>query len=246
MKKLRQLWMLAMVGVLTIGISSCDFNYLCEEATGTHVERAVDLGEITDIALNIGATVHVMQGSSEGVVIKGREDAINNLDLDVVTNLWEIDFIDGRCMRNHDLEIEITVQDLKSLKISGSGDIFANADTFQLSEELDLKITGSGNMHVLANAPSIESKITGSGDMFLTGNATDSEINITGSGKVRGFDLWTYNSKVTISGSGDAEVWVDGGTLDVRITGSGQVYYVGLPGSFFADVSGSGEVIDAN
>lgn len=236
-----------MVAVLSTVLSSCwDFDFLCEEATGTHVERAVTLGEITDIALNIGATVYIKQGSEEDVIIRGREDAINNLDFDVVTNLWEIDFIEGRCMRNHDLEIEITVQDLNSIKISGSGDVFANSDTLQLDDELTLRVSGSGNIHLLANAPSIESKISGSGDMTLAGNATDSEINISGSGKVRAFDLWTVNSKITISGSGDAEVWVDGGSLDVKITGSGQVYYVGWPGSFMTDVSGSGEVIDAN
>ncbi len=242
----QQVQLLMFLSVLALFTSSCDFNYLCEEATGDYAEKIVSLGEITDITLTIGATVHVKQGSSEGVIIKGKEDAIGNLDLDVVSNLWKIDFIDGRCMRNHDLVIEITVQDLNSLKISGSGDIFANSDTFQLDDELSLNISGSGNIHLLANAPSLESKISGSGDIILEGHAPASEINITGSGKVRAYDLQTTDSKITVTGSGDAHVWVDGGALDVRITGSGTVYYKGLPGSVVVDITGSGELVDAN
>jgi len=246
MKKRVHLLMLAVLSIVTLMTSSCDFDYFCEDATGDFAEKAVQLGEITDVSLNIGATVHIKQGSEEGVVIKGKEDAINNLDLDVVSNLWEIDFIDGRCMRNHDLVIEITVQDLNSLKIAGSGSIFATEDTLQLDDELTTNISGSGRIDILANGPSIENHISGSGTLNLTGNMTENEIHVSGSGRIRAFDLWTLNSKITISGSGNAEVWVDGGTLDAKISGSGNVSYVGIPNSVLVDITGSGELIDAN
>ena len=60
------------------------------------------------------------------------------------------------------------------------------------------------------------------------------------------FDLKSVNHNIDISGSGNAEVFVDGGSLDANISGSGKVYYKGAPSSFNTDITGSGKIVDAN
>jgi hypothetical protein len=96
------------------------------------------------------------------------------------------------------------------------------------------------------DATDIETSISGSGDIRLAGEATNHTLKVSGSGNLSGYELKSINQMITISGTGNAEVFVDGGILDAKISGSGKVYYKGNSSSFSADITGSGSVIDAN
>jgi uncharacterized protein (AIM24 family) len=168
------------------------------------------------------------------------------LNYDVISGLWKIAFEDGECRSDHDIEIDITVTDLKSLKVSGSGDIIVDSDTLVLEHELEMRISGSGAIYLKADLPSIDASISGSGDLELSGITQNLDIDISGSGRVEAFELASENARIEVSGSGKTEVFVDGGILDVDISGSGKVWYKGNPSSLVMDVSGSGEIIDAN
>ena len=236
--------------LLVIGLSttSCDFNYegWCEEASGDYVEFTYDLDEIDEISLSMDARVRVKKGDTQSVTVKGKEDAVERLNYDVISGLWKITFEDGECRSDHDIEVEITVTDLKSLKVSGSGDIIVDSDTLVLEHELEMRISGSGAIFLAADVPSIDAKISGSGDLELSGITQNLNIDISGSGRVEAFELASENARIEVSGSGKTEVFIDGGILDVDISGSGKVWYKGNPSSLLMDVSGSGEIIDAN
>ena len=248
MKKQVLLLGLALLTIISLTTTSCDLNFegLCEQATGDEVSYLYDLDEITDIALSLGVDVHLKKGGDQEILIKGKEDALDRLNFDVVSGLWEIRFEDGECMKNHDIKIEITVQDIHSLKVSGSGRIYADSETMYLDHLIDLKVSGSGKVYLDVDAPKVQGKISGSGDIDLTGLTPELEATISGSGKFRAFDLTATNVDLKITGSGNSEVFVDNGLLNVDISGSGKVYYKGAPNSITMDVTGSGELIDAN
>ena len=110
--------------------------------------------------------------------------------------------------------------------------------------DIELRITGSGDLDMALEADDIEVDISGSGKVVLEGTGDELEIDITGSGDVRAFDLAVQEADVNISGSGDAEVRV-ANRLDVRISGSGDVFYKGQP-EINDIITGSGDLIDAN
>ena len=70
------------------------------------------------------------------------------------------------------------------------------------------------------------SSIEGSGDIELTGRADEHTLEIDGSGNFDGQDFETERARVSISGSGDVEVFVTG-ELDAEISGSGEIRYTG-------------------
>ncbi|MGB0861802.1 MAG: head GIN domain-containing protein [Saprospiraceae bacterium] len=248
MKKQVNFLVLGLLLVIGLSTTSCDVNYegWCKDATGEQVEATYDLDEIDEISLSMNARVHLMKGDVQSVTVRGKEDAVDRLNYDVISGLWKIGFEDGECRDNHDIEIEITVTDLKALKVSGSGDIIVDNDTLVLDHELEMRISGSGAIFLLADVPSIDARISGSGDLELGGITQNLDINISGSGRVEAFDLAAENAGIKVSGSGRTEVFIDGGILDVDISGSGKVWYKGNPSSLIMDVSGSGEIIDAN
>lgn len=235
-----------LIFALLVSITSCyidrdeDF-FGCERGNGSIVTETLFLEDFSSIKLDISADVCIAQGEVQSVVVEGEQNIINELNLNVRGEEWEIEFDD--CVRNHDgLKFFITLPFIDQLRISGSGLIFSNTD-LQM-ERIKLRISGSGDIDVGLDVEEVHSKISGSGTIKMEGIANFSDIEITGSGDVRAFDLLTEDTDVKIRGSGNVEVLVED-RLDVKITGSGDVFYRGNP-RVSANISGSGSVIDAN
>jgi hypothetical protein len=187
------------------------------------------------------ADVYITQGPVFEVRVEGQANVIEELELDVRNRFWEIEF--DRCIRNMDgFRIYITMPDIRELRISGSGEIYG--ENVFITDDLDLRISGSGNMDLALDADDINAFVIGSGDLRLEGLADDLVLRISGSGDLYGFDFECNSADIEIVSSGDAEVFVNS-RLDVRISGSGDVFYKGNP-SIDQRTSGSGRVIDAN
>lgn len=215
----------------------------CVNGDGPIVSEEIFLADFDGIELNMDADVFISQGPEQSVVIEGKANIIDEIDRDVNGGVWEIEA--DRCIRDVDqLNVFITVPDLRLVRISGSGTVFGETD-FELGDgDIDLLISGSGEIDLGLFADDINANISGSGRMVLTGEGDELDVRISGSGDIRAFDFPVRAGDIVISGSGDAEVRVSESLL-VRISGSGDVYYKGNP-SIDVHISGSGDLIDAN
>ena len=213
----------------------------CDRGEGDVITKKLNMPEFEGIKLDISADVFITQGDEQLVEVKGQENIIDLLQLDVQNDTWDIEF-DG-CVRNHEkLEIFITIPTIKELRISGSGSI--NSTNFITGEEMELKVSGSGDMDLGLEVEKIDARISGSGKMKLEGKTELLDIEVSGSGDVHSFELTSEECNVIIKGSGDVEVFVTD-KLDIRISGSGDVFYKGNP-LIDVDITGSGDVINAN
>lgn len=225
-----------------VDINDDDGLFGCMDADGPITTIDLNLPNFSGINLAMEARVEITQGPEQTVTVEGKSDIFDELDLDVSSSgVWTIRTED--CVRDVDnLTFYITVPDLNELKVSGSGKIIST-NTF-IGGDIELKISGSGEIDIALEADDIEVDISGSGKVFLEGIADELDLDITGSGDLRAFNLTAREGNIKISGSGDAEVRIED-RLDIRITGSGDVYYKGQP-LLDISITGSGEVIDAN
>ena len=242
MKKQNFFFLPLLLALLTITSCVDDDGFFqdCERGDGPIVEEVLDMSEFTGIDLKVDANVYLTQGDFFEVVAKGEQNVINELELDVRNDTWDIEFDD--CMKDYELDLYITLPKVEFLAISGSGEILG--ETFFNPQDITLRISGSGDMCLGLYCENIDAKITGSGEMELEGTAEQFDLKITGSGDVGAFNLITEKADIEITGSGDAAVHVLE-LLKVRITGSGDVSYKGFP-ELDIDISGSGDVRDAN
>jgi len=161
-------------------------------------------------------------------------------------------------LKNHAaMEIYIKTPDINEISLSGSGLIYADS---LFTNELEINLSGSGDIRGQVEADKIETKISGSGwvsmgvitDNLLTsvsgsgnmeywGEATTASFTISGSGSVRAYDLLVNDCWASISGSGDMQLNV-ANYLNVNISGSGSIFYIGDPTTEI-NISGSGQVI---
>jgi len=205
---------------------------------GPIVERKVDLNTIKGISLPGSAKVFLTQGSNQEVKIVGQENIIDNLNLEVHGEIWQID--NKRSVwQSEPVKIYITLETLRLLKISGSSDVeFENH--FANQKEVEIRISGSGKIDLDMDARDINASISGSGDLFMKGSADNLDFSISGSGNVSAFDLVSRKADVRISGSGGMELSVED-RLSAHVSGSGSVVYKGNP-RVYTSVSGSGSV----
>ncbi|MBK9014230.1 MAG: DUF2807 domain-containing protein [Saprospiraceae bacterium] len=212
----------------------------CQQGEGPEVERVLDMPDFTGVKLSCEAKVFITQGDVFEVVAVGEENVIEELELDVRDDTWDIEFDD--CMKDYDLEIYITMPTIEYLGVSGSGEI--RGDNFFTVQDIVLRVSGSGGICLGLYAEEMDGKISGSGEVELEGEAERLDFDISGSGDLKAFNMPVEKADIAISGSGDASVQVLE-VLDVRISGSGNVYYKGYP-VINSNISGSGDVVDSN
>jgi len=211
---------------------------------GDVVSETVVLSPFTGITNSIEADISITQAPVQSVEIIAQENITENISLEVADGVWTIEFIKKNVAKHKPININISIPELSSLNISGSGDM-STTNTFDSCGTVSLNISGSGNIDASFNSVSkTYSSISGSGNITLSGNSPDHDITISGSGDVHAFPFHTYHSVVSIPGSGNCELTAES-TLNVNISGSGNVYYKGNP-VITQTITGSGGVYNSN
>lgn len=205
---------------------------------GDVVKQEISIDDFDGIAISISANVYLTQGNTQKVVVEGQANIIANIEREVKKGTWEIGF-EKSTKNTKRVNIYITIPDLTSIAVAGSGDVTTESD-FKGMGDLSIFIAGSGNVNVRGDAKSLDLSIAGSGDVKMEGTAPTVEVSIAGSGDVDLKSFMSQNCEVNIAGSGDCNVNVNG-KLDVSIIGSGDVYYIG-EAKVRSSVAGSGDV----
>lgn len=226
-------------------LPSCiDLDYFpCLEGSGTVYEEIRPVGtDLTSVQVSMAAEVYIFNSEADSLIIEAPENLLEHIETDYRTE--KLSLYTSHCIKdgNDDIRIFIYTDELTELSLNGSGTIWLE-DGFN-SQELDLDISGSGDIIVSGNFDTLKSTISGSGDIYVEGNTFYHKVRISGSGDLNAFYLNSKEAEVNISGSGDAKLSVDE-NLDVRISGSGNVYYTGNPYIEY-NITGSGELFNVN
>jgi hypothetical protein len=109
---------------------------------------------------------------------------------------------------------------------------------------VEVTLSGSGNISSAIDAGKLGITISGSGAVRLKGKAGTTDITIAGSGKLSADGLSTDVAEAQISGSGDTYITVNK-TISASIVGSGSVHYSGAGTVGSVKTVGSGRVSKA-
>jgi hypothetical protein len=207
-------------------------------------QEIFDVRDFDKINMKIDGTVYIKQGDTNEVVVEGDRDDLEKMDISVEGGELIIDTRNRSSWRfwdswSVDVEVYVTVKELRSVSVSGSGDVISQ-NTIE-AENFRARISGSGDIEMDLDVRDIEASISGSGDIELSGKSESGRLSISGSGKFLSEDMEVGDFNVRMSGSGRCAITVNG-ELDVRISGSGSVYYGGRPTGINTNVSGSGKV----
>lgn len=226
--------------LILIGILAA-LAYYYGRGSGKVVTEARTVSGFSKISLKGTGNLKISQGLTEAVRIEAEDNLIKKLQTEVKDDTlhlsYKLQWPFWSVWPTKDINIFVTVKDLTKISVSGSGNIEGNDLALQ---DLEITISGSGNVNLGLTATKIVSRISGSGKFQLRGTVENQEIEIDGSGAFGAKELVTQKTNIDISGSGKAEVNAQQ-NLDVKISGSGTVRYLGNP-AINQSISGSGKI----
>ena len=243
-------------------LTACDAEGIlpCENGDGTRVAEARTETGFDQILLDLPGDVYISQGQDFNIEITAQQNIIDEIETEVTGSLLVIR--NNRCIRSYKtIRIDITLPEISSLEVDGSGDIYvldrfsgSNLDLFVKGsgsidmlgdyQKVYLEVDGSGDISMDTEAIEFETRVKGSGDVFLTGETQIHNVDMDGSGNLESFDFVSEVCDVKIEGSGDADIHVTD-ELSVRILRSGDVRYKGTP-TVDANITGSGQLESVN
>ena len=186
--------------------------------------------------------ITLIPSSAASVKIEAEDNLQQYIETYIDNNKLQIRTRDGYNLRpRKDIKITVSGPVFKTITTNGSGSISGQGLLNTNNDNVTLRVAGSGNIDVELNASRVESEIAGSGNIKVKGTSKEFEGGIYGSGNIRAGNLHTEDSKISIAGSGNVEIFASN-KLDVSVMGSGEVKHRGSA-QVNANISGSGSVV---
>ena len=225
--------------------------------SGVSVTRNIKIPEFNSLVLNCPGTLHLSQGKEHSLTISADENIIDYFKAKVEGGVLTLDMKSGSYFTTLPIEFNLVVTDLESLTLMGSGRVLGKG--ILQTDNLSLRIKGSGDASLQAKAKSVSVYTGGAGDANLELTADELEVVSSGSGRVRlagqvksqsvdikgsaeylASELISDTAQVKLVGSGDIRLNVRQ-KLSVQAVGSGNVLYMGNP-EISQSFTGSGQL----
>ncbi len=208
------------------------------QGSGKIINQTRDVSGFNQIDLNGAGELIITQGNKESVTVEADDNIISNIKTNVNNNKLTISFDNNMPMPTKPVKIYVTVKDLNSINISGSGKI--NSSNLNVNS-LTININGAGDSTLSnLNAQILNIKTSGSGKMTISGNVNEQNIEIYGAGEHDAGNLTSKIATIAINGGGKSTVKVSD-TLTAIINGAGQINYIGNP-QVTHQINGAGTV----
>jgi len=185
-------------------------------------------GAFERVDIDGAGQVRLVQGERDEVFVAGDARTQEGVEVNVSGKTLHLDLPGGwKFWDAGKSQVEVRVRRLAKLTMSGAGDVFA-AGTFT-GPSLGVEVAGSGIVHFDdLRVDRLAFSISGSGEGQLAGKVDEMSLSVSGRGKVSGSQLQVSSARVSISGVGNADLWVTD-QLGVDISGAGHVRYSGSP-----------------
>jgi hypothetical protein len=186
--------------------------------------------------------VHLVPGKEGNITIKGEENLVPLLKIEVVGKQLKISTEKNKNIstsKGQDIIVTVPVESINLVSLTGSGDVIAKQPI--RTSSFSAQLTGSGDMNLEVESTSITIDVTGSGDVNIAGTTDELDTDLNGSGDIDTSNLKAKNVHAEVSGSGDTTVYCTE-SLHARVSGSGDIQYKGDPKKKDTKVSGSGSI----
>ena len=188
------------------------------EGSGVRTQEDRELDQFDGVDIATSADFKISRGEKSSIGIAGDDNIVPLISTEVRDGILFV-FVPHSYATNNKLQMLITTPGVRRVAINGSADGFLDAVT---EDAVDVAISGSGDLGGIGTVDQLNVTIAGSGGVLL-------------------HRLRAKQARVTINGSGDAEVHATE-SLNATVNGSGDVKYSGTPEHVNPQVNGSGSI----
>jgi hypothetical protein len=226
--------------LIAITLFSCNKNSSSEKSRNQVVDEQA-IGDISKLEISGIFNLIIIQSDDPSLRIEGDENLVSMLKVDQKEESLELT-LDGEresLFGDFDLDVYLSVPNLKELKFEGVGNIknegTLNLDTFKITGE------GIGSIQLDMNAKRIDARFNLMGNLIFKGTVEEIHLSNEGIGNVEASDMIAQNMTLISSGIGKVAVHCIG-DLSIFVNGIGAVSYVGFPNVIKEEINGMGSV----
>jgi hypothetical protein len=204
------------------------------------VKQERNVGQFTGIKVGGAFEVVLSQTGKHRLVVEAEEDLLDKVRTEVKGDVLHIDMEwDWSWKGNDDIIIYIDFKDLESLEISGAADV--RADTPINANDLDIRVSGAGDMELEVDANTIDVTVSGAGDLRVSGSTDRQKVRLSGAGDYEAQHLKSNYTYAKASGAGTIVVYASE-EIEAYASGAGSVKYYGDPDKEKSNASGAGSI----
>ena len=210
--------------------------------SGEIISEARTLDEFSSVSVDYPAEITIKQGNTQSVTITTDDNLMPQLETQVSGGELHIQQknlpFSQRVNPSKAVQITLIVKDLTHISFPSAGTLTVDG---LKTDSLSVDTSGAGKITLTdLNLQTLSADLSGAGDIEASGTAQNLDLNISGVGSFNGQDLATTDAGVTVSGVGNATLWVTH-HLTANISGVGSINYYGSP-NVSSNVSGLGKV----
>ncbi len=194
--------------------------------SGVKVSGAIDL--------------YVSNGASTAIRVEADENLMKYIIVENDGDMLKIRPKSGINLKpSRAIRVYVSAPSFSRLEASGACDIFSENKILSQGT-LQLDLSGASDAKLDLNAPKVDVDVSGACSVTLKGETRDFTVEGSGSTDIKCYELLAENTKVDISGAGNAQVFASV-KLDVDVSGAADVKYKGNA-TVSQQVSGAGSV----
>lgn len=190
------------------------------DTDGWYVYQRLD--NFNSIDLRMNAEITLIPGNTWEVKTRGQKKDLEDLDIYisgkslVIRRVSLFNFLNSGDL----LEIAVTMPRLDKVTLSSNGTI-RTSGKFE-SGELELEVSGGGDMSIEAIADTVDCRLSGTGELEYLGEADRFEYRGSGTGDAE-LDIIANRTTISITGTGAVKLQGKTDLLEINATGSGPV-----------------------
>lgn len=201
-------------------------NRTASSFSGVKVSGAIDL--------------YVSNGASAAIRVEADENLMKYIIVENDGDMLKIRPKSGINLKpSRAIRVYVSAPSFSRLEASGACDIFSENKILSQGP-LQIDLSGASDAKIDLNAPKVDVDVSGACSVTLKGETRDFTVEGSGSTDIKCYDLLAENTKVDISGAGNAQVFASV-KLDVDVSGAADVKYKGNA-TVSQQVSGAGSV----
>jgi hypothetical protein len=198
--------------------------------------------DLESVFVEYPAEITIRQGDSQSLIITADDNLLPQLSTEVRGGKLTIENSERnwnqRVRPSKTVQITLTVRDVQEVAFSSAGKLYIEGLE---TDDLTITVSGAGDVVLTAiEVGQLKCTLSGAGNISADGVADKINSHISGFGNFNGGDLHAQDADVSISGAGNATLWVEH-ELDAHISGAGSIDYYGDP-AVSKNISGAGSV----
>lgn len=230
---------LVISAILAAVLSGCGLEERIVAGSGNIVTQEEDFTDFNKVEASHSFKLDIQQGDSYEVTIRIDDNLLDDLEVTNQNNTLKIGLARDIVISNATMEADITMPELVEIGLSGASE--ADINTFVMDEDFRAGLSGSSFLSGNLDAQDARFNLSGSSDVRLEGSGNGLDIDASGSSNLELAEFVVEDANVSLSGSSEAIVNVNG-TLSVNASGASNVYYLGNPSMGNIDTSGASSV----